>query len=338
MKIISDACSLKDARRVLIHEHIFCRFRTENYALAQRYLVEEFDRLQKLGVDAVIDTTTYVTPDTLSNVPTNSAVSVACSAGYYTERFISKRHRGLSAEELARLLTRKVRLGTGKGKFIPIMLKCGSGGTRPGKIEEKAIAAVAQVKSHTGMPMQIHSCDGAEEQYEIISRYSDQTNIMFCHIEMGMKTGRRLSPEATLERCLRILDRGNYIYFNDFGATRSEYQRNVFALVSTLVERGFSKQICVGTDSNWSVRGRRLLVRGVSAESPNARRYSYIHTHTIPNLRRSGISEESIEQICYRTGKDFALSGYFNVEGITQRTETSREKVSEEAGQLEMKF
>lgn len=308
MRLVDDLSNVKDTRRVLIHEHVFCRVRGENVDIAARYVTSEFQALERLGVDLVVDTTTYVTPDAMANVETTASVSVACSAGYYTERYIDRRHRAMSIEDLTESLLRKVQSGVGRRRLRPLMLKCGSGGAAPSRIEERAIAAVSRVKSETGLPLQVHSCDGAEEQHEIISRYCRDSDIMFCHIEMGMKTGRRLSPSDVLLRSLRILDRGNYIYFNDFGANPSAYQKAIFSLIKSLLSRGYGDQLCIGSDSNWSVKRGVVTVRGVPATSPNSRKYSYIYSHTIPNLRRAGVGDLDIEKMCFVNGKKFILA------------------------------
>lgn len=316
--------------KALIHEHVFCRTRPENRFLVERYLVQQFTEFDKLGIDLIVDTTTYVNPDVFLGMELPGRTKVGCCAGYYTDRYVPKNYRKLSVRELCLRLRRKVAGGVGNYRIHPIMLKAASSGSSPSASEARYIAAVSTVQAETGLPMQVHSCDGAEDQYNIINKYtSDHSKIMYCHVEMGMKTGKRLPYEEILTRCRAILNRGSYLYFNDFGKSNTHYKKEVIRLIKELIFEGYIEQMCIGTDSNWTVRRGQLKVRGVSIDSINSRKYTYMFTHTKYELMKYGVSKADFDMMALLNPAKFVRLGVQKMVSSLSCTPISNQRKSE---------
>jgi len=282
--------------KVLIHEHVFNRVRSQFQPDALLALREHLDALVAAGIGTIVDVTPYVAPGPFVRALRDHPLNIICCVGYYVERRVPRPYRSQSQDALAARLIRSFERGIGATAVRPGIIKVASGGAIPTPFERRAFAAAAIANRATGLPIMTHATHGGEHQLEImLGAGADARRIVLSHMEMMLKGRDAQSFDAVFESIRRCFTAGANGFFNDFGTTDSAYRRDVLRLVRALCREGFAGQILIGSDSHWTVRSGRLRFRGgTRLGNSGARTYAFTQQHIVPLLLQNGFTSTSI--------------------------------------------
>lgn len=281
--------------RVLVHEHIFCRASPADLPAASEYLSSQLSRLEEHGIGTVVDLTTYVLPDRYLAVLDQHPIHVVCCAGYYLLPKVPSAYRGLDERGLADRLREKMESGIGNRRIRPGVLKVASAGSELTRFERAAIRAAGVVQSEYRVPLITHACRGGRQQVqELLAVGADPRQILLSHTEMELKGRHSRSFDAVLGDLLWVLGKGASLFFGDFSVHDSPYRQQVLRLLRECYSRGYRRQLFISTDSFWSCRGGRVVVRGSAPSARYPRSYEYLFTLIVPLLTGAGFSASDI--------------------------------------------
>jgi phosphotriesterase-related protein len=266
--------------RTLMHEHIFCRIKEKNVPLASAYLRDELTRIKALGIDTIVDVTTYVSPETLLPILRDLDINIICCAGFYLNSKIPGAYRTYNVAALVDVMQRKITIGLGRSGV------------------KRTMEALAITQKVFGLPLQMHACRGGVQQLEfLMTKGADPEKIIICHHEMNLK-GRYALPFATvLDHAKAIVNQGSSLFIGDLPITKNTYRGAIIALIRQLVAEGHEDRIVLSVDSHWSCRSKGVYLRGVPLQKPHARKYGYIFSEVLPSLQRAGIHRNALDKM-----------------------------------------
>jgi phosphotriesterase-related protein len=281
--------------RVLVHEHLFCRVAPPDVPTACEYLSCQLARLADQGVKTVVDLTTYVLPDRFLRVLERHPVHVVCCAGYYLLAKVPAAYRHLDERGLTEKLREKMENGIGSRHILPGVIKVASSGLELTRFERDAIRAAGIVQSEYGVPVVTHACRGGRRQFlELLAAGANPQQVLLSHTEMELKGRHSRSFDAVLGDLLWVLERGGSLFFGDFSVRDSPYRQQVVRLLRECYLHGHQRQLFISTDSFWSCRGGRVVVRGSASGVLHPRSYDYVFRVIVPLLTSEGFSASDI--------------------------------------------
>ena len=246
--------------------------------------IKEFSELYDYGVRNIVDVTNMGMgrdPEYVREVAEKSGINIIQSTGFYKEPFLPDFVYDMDIDELADLIAKEIEEGiedTGiKAKVI------GEIGTSKDKIEameEKIFMASIKAHKKTGAIISTHTSLGtmALDQADMfIKEGVDPAKVVIGHQDLC----------GNLDQIKKLINLGFYVSFDTIGknnyfpdVTRAEY-------LLDLQENNMLDRIFFSMDIT---RKSNLKYKGGIG-------YTYLFTDFIPFIKKSGISQESIDKI-----------------------------------------
>ncbi len=284
--------------RTLMHEHVFCRVKEKHVPMASAYLREELTRIKAMGIDTIVDVTTYVSPEMLLPILRSVNINIVCCAGFYLTSKIPSAYRVHNVAALVDVMRRKITNGLGRSGVRPFMLKGATSSANFSALEKRTMEALAITQSEFALPLQMHACRGGVEQLDfLIAKGADPARIIICHHEMNLKGRYALRFATVLDQAKEIVNRGSSLFIGDLPMTNNVYRGAIVALIRQLVAEGHEERIVLSVDSHWSCRSKGVYLRGVPIQKPHARKYGYIFSEIMPSLQRAGIPQSALDKM-----------------------------------------
>lgn len=255
-----------DSRVYAPHEHLFCRFRTSDTDIAIPFVRNELAELARAGITDIVDLTAYTNPLRYSAFTEGSPVRVHGCIGFYLERYVPKRHRLLSAADLALVLRRKMSRVSGSVDIAAIKVAATSGSLS--SFERRAFEAAAIASSELDLPVITHSPRGfRDHQRTLVGHGVPPERIALSHPEMDLKGRSARTWDEVYSDMLACVEAGSYLCLTDFTKTGSAADDSRIQFVVDLVGAGHTERLMVSADASWRVHRGKASVRNSSPGS-----------------------------------------------------------------------
>ncbi len=291
----------------LMHEHIFVK----NPELEHNYPSPEWDEegmhstalagmqaLADRGIETLVDLTVIGlgrSIERIARVAESSPVKIVVAAGYYTQKdlpaFFHNHGPGLHAdvpEPLVEMFVRDISEGiSGTGiKAGMIKVVTDQWGITPDI--ERVMAAAAEAHRQTGVPITTHTNaahKGGLEQQEFFKRH----DVPLEHVVIG-----HCGDSTDLDYLRTLMDAGSPIGMDRFGMDIMADEGDRIDTVVALCEQGYADRLTLSHDASFFSVNMEPSVR--NRIMPNWH-HRYISDTLLPEMRRRGVSDETIEQI-----------------------------------------
>jgi phosphotriesterase-related protein len=286
----------------LMHEHVFVLSPEIEKTSAewdeqgvQATAVQRLQELKDRGVDTIVDLTVIglgrFIPRIVSVARLVPAINIIAATGVYTYNDVPMyfHFRGPGtilggAEPMTELFVREIREGIGDTGVRAGILKCATdrAGITPGV--ERILRAVAQAHRQTGTPITTHTPTppepwGLEQQRILAEEGVDLTQVVIGHSGGTLDTAYHES----------IIANGSYVGFDHFGIAMFTLAERIEA-VKVLCDRGHADRIVLSHDAMCHVDWFPPSMSSAWKEW----RWTYIPEDVLPQMLRSGISEDDI--------------------------------------------
>lgn len=291
----------------LMHEHLVVGFAgiTQNYPelLGADYVDRVVDGLKKAkegGVDTVVDATTLDLGrdvNLMAEASRLSGVNIIACTGWWFD--VPRFFEGVSADQLARLFIREIRVGMCGTDIKAGMLKAASDISGVTPAEEVILRGVARAHLETGVPIMLHSyAPGRVAERQLAVLRKEGVNLRRVKVDHSNDT-------TDVEYLIWILGQGCYLGLDRYPG------RNVSPMARTktmkeLIEAGYADRLLPSHDC--------LLVR-VQADNAemseeerlrlNPHGYLYVNKVVFPWLREMGVSESTLDRLCVTGPRNF---------------------------------
>ena len=286
-----------------------------NRDVHQPELVEpELALFTALGGKTLVDASPIglrVDPRAYERLSENLDVNIVVSTGLYAESFWPKRFLEMKESELAALMVHEIEEGIDGSEIRAGHIKIGC--NRLSERETRALRAGARAAIETGIMLQVHTggaflspTDTLQMASILVDEGVNLERVLFAHMDQFVMqtdlkryiTNHEKASALQLETIQQVLDTGANIGFDCFGVHEnkeinyyiqaSDYDR--MAALFTLITRGYSGQITLGTDV-----GQRLYYRRNGGAG-----YGRILDFVVPTLQALEVSERDLANLTHR--------------------------------------
>jgi phosphotriesterase-related protein len=162
--------------------------------------------------------------------------------------------------------------------------------------ERTVLRAAARVQRETGVPVCLHSCEGARSQFDrLVEAGADPERLYFSHVEAEFGwEGRTLKEQA---RYLEAICReGGSLFFNNYLFEFDTPHEDMMYLMHALADRGYLHRLLFGMDVNFGVADDGRIWMEAEREHPEcaARTWETIYGGFIPLLKRWGFTDAEV--------------------------------------------
>jgi len=296
---VSEKISASDLGLTLVHEHIFNKFPINRQEESLSFTKKELEKLQKYGVETIIDLTPYTNLNIYEEIINSSPVQIICCIGFYLPKYIKASDKSLSQELLITQLSKKIEKGIGKLKIKPGILKIAGNHNILTSLEEKIYSVIGSLQNKYSLPIASHSPKGSYEQFNVLVKNgANPKKIFFAHLDQGF-LGKKFNLVDRQREIDFLLKQGSFIQFSEFGNTTEFKTQRLLIMKKILLDicnKGFINQILISSDSNWRwKRGKICLKNSYKRGIPNS--FEYTFKIIIPYLRSIGFKENQIDEI-----------------------------------------
>jgi len=162
--------------------------------------------------------------------------------------------------------------------------------------ETKIMRAAARVQSETGVPLCLHSCEGARNQLDILVRHgADPERLYFSHVEAEFGwEGRTLQEEARYLEA--ICSEGGSLFFNNYLFEFDTPHEALMYLMHYLMDRGHLNRLLFGMDVSFQIDDDGYVWAEGEKEHPETRQRTWeaIYTGFVPLLRSRGFTDQHL--------------------------------------------
>lgn len=300
---VQGALEPQQQRLTLIHEHITTDFigaekvKQPQYdrELAVRTILPYLQALREQGVHTLVECTpNYIGRDVglLQELSEASGLNILTNTGYYAA--VDKKYLPQHAfvEDAATVSTRWEEEwvngidGTG---IRPGFIKLGVGKGPLDEVEEKLLVAGIQLSKKSGLPIYVHTGDGAaaQSEYEIITREAlAPEKLIWVHAQNG-----------TDEERIALAKRGVWISLDGVSLPRID---KYVHMIQVLKDNRLLSRLLISHDDGWSVENDAGDISLKLFGNGNTAPYTSIFEQLIPKLKASGFSDREIALIMIR--------------------------------------
>ena len=283
----------------LMHEHVFVQ--SEGVAAnfpslwnAEEQTASARQQLQGLldaGVRTIVDLTVLGLGrdiPRLIQVVGDIPLNIIVATGLYTYDELPHYFQSRDENAMADLFVNDITEGIQRTQVKAAVLKCAT--DEPGVTAgvEKVLRAVARAHRRTGVPISTHTHPatrrGLEQQAIFAAEGVDLSRVVVGHSGDSEDIGY-------LEE---LLKRGSYIGMDRFGVDIYLTTEKRVAVIATLCEKGYAKQMVLAHDASCSIDW--FPQEGLRAAVPNWH-FRHISEDVLPALRKAGVTEEQIEEM-----------------------------------------
>jgi phosphotriesterase-related protein len=309
---VSGAVSSKDIGKTLIHEHFLFGMPGYNgdvtlgafdYEAALEKCKQEISKIQKLGVNTVVDGTPNECgrdPAFLKALSQATGINIVCSTGYYNESsgaapYFNER-AGFTCNDIVREICEtfvtEISNGIAQSGVKAGIIKIATSYNNISDFERKVFLAAAAAQKETGVPIITHTHEGTmgEEQADLLIAEGANPN----KIIIGHMDGNR-----DISYHIRILKRGVNISLDRFGLRTHNFPQDDerIALLLGLIGAGYEKQIMLSHDTvNWWLGRKRNYTKEIM-ESHKTYHMAHVIADIVPELLAAGVSQKTIETL-----------------------------------------
>ncbi|MGQ9683452.1 MAG: hypothetical protein ACUVX9_13000 [Anaerolineae bacterium] len=294
---------LESLGETMMHEHVFFWNWGQEHKRAASigYARDELNKLAACGAGTVVD----VGPRPERNMAwyeelaPQVPLNIIVSTGYYLESMTPEPWRSQSEGECADRMRRELLEGINGTRIRAALIKAASDKAELTDWEKKVLRAAATVQSETGVPLCLHSCEGARTQFDWLVRHgADPERLYFSHVEAEFGwEGRTLREEAKyLEAIAR---EGGSLFFNNYLFEFDTPHEDMMYLMHYLLDKGYLHRILFGMDVNFDVADDGRIWLEAEKEHPEtaARTWEAIYKGYVPLVQRWGFTDREIKTI-----------------------------------------
>lgn len=300
----------KDLGWTLMHEHIFVKnpelegnFPNPEWDEERMYSLA-LDGMQSLldrGITTIVDLTVMGLGrniQRIQRVAQATDINIVVATGYYTQRdlpaFFHVHGPGMIAdgsEPLVDMFVSDIRDGiAGTGvKAAMIKVVTDKYGITPDV--ERVLAAAAEAHQETGAPITTHTSaehrNGIEQQEFFRKRDVDLRRVVIGHC----------GDTIDLDYLRELMDNGSSIGMDRFGMDIMASEQDRIDTVFRLCELGYADRLTLSHDASFFSANMEPSLRNRLMPNWNHRTIS---DRVLPELRRRGVEEDTLEQIMVR--------------------------------------
>ncbi len=286
--------------QTMMHEHIFFwNWGQEHKRPASiAYARGELNKLAACGANTVVDVGPMPTRNMAwyQELAPQISLNVIFSTGFYLEGRTPEPFRSLGEDACVERFRKELLEGIQDSGLRAGLIKAGSSRAELTAWEQKVLRAAARVQRETGVPLCLHSCEGARSQFDLLTRAgADPQRLYFSHVEAEFGwEGRTLREEA---RYLEAICReGGSLYFNNYLFEFDTPHEDLMYLMHYLLDRGYLNRLLFGMDFNYDIDddGRIWLEAEKEHPETRARTWEAIYTGFVPLVKSWGFTDEHI--------------------------------------------
>lgn len=300
VQTISGRIAARTLGHTQCHEHIFLR-RGPSFACNPALCMDDFEKsLQELkryraaGGDAIVDAQPgFFGRDVpaLCRLSAQSGVKIIAVTGFHKLQFLETDaplrtlpQKALTDHFISELQTGMIQPDGGRSAARAGLVKCAF---EKGGWDEPAyhalFEAAAAAAAHTGAPVMVHT-EAGNDVLSLIEWFRRRGvapgRLLICHLD-------RTNPDADYHR--QVLRTGCTLCYDSIHRYKYVSDAQELALLRTVLDAGFSQQLVLSLDTtNQRLRAYHSPDMGLD----------YILTEYIPMLRRAGISEMQLLDMC----------------------------------------
>lgn len=280
----------------LPHEHIFTDLRgpqvagyaqgepSQVVATIAPFLME----ISRLGVNSLVECSTIGVgrnPSILREVALSTGLNIVAPTGVYRDAYVPERLKERSIHELADLWVKDIIEGMDGTDIKAGFIKMAVSDEGISALEAKNLHAAVIAAQHTGAAIACHTIGGqlAFDVLDLLARFGmDLKRFIWTHAQ----------SESDTSYHLKAAQRGAIISIDAIGSGWAPDDAMLMA-TANLIDAGFSDQILLSHDAGWydpSQPDGHPLPDGI-------RGYTALFDTFLPQLRSSGINEETITKI-----------------------------------------
>jgi phosphotriesterase-related protein len=294
---------LEQLGETMMHEHVFFwNWGEEHKRQASiAYAREQLSKLAAHGARTVVD----VGPRPARNIgwyqelAPQTEISIVLSTGFYLEAYTPEPYRSVSEDACADRFRQELLDGIMGSSVRAGLIKAAGNKAVLTEWERKILRAAARVQRETGVPVCLHSCEGARNQFDaLVAAGADPERLYFSHVEAEFGwEGRTLREEAKyLESICR---EGGSLFFNNYLFEFDTPHEDMMYLMHYLLDRGYLNRLLFGMDVNFNVADDGRIWAEAEKEHPEtaARTWEAIYTGYVPLLKAWGFTDAHIRTI-----------------------------------------
>lgn len=283
-------------RFILPHEHMSIDLSKEKNnddcrlnVLSDGY--NELVTLKKQGIKAIFDCSNRGMGrdfETYKKIQEEFDIPIFCGTGYYKDPFMPEEVEKLDVLSMANLmikeLTSEVECGF-KASYI------GEIGTSHNKItlnERKLFEAAVIAHHQTQAPILTHTTLGSlgiEQVRFFKEKQVDPKKIIISHVDL----------KDDFDSIVELLNEGVYVGFDTIGKLNYLSDEKRVQWIVKLVELGYEKQLILSLD----------ITRKSHLKENGGIGYGYFMENFIEKLKSSGMSEKTLDNLCYQNPLDW---------------------------------
>lgn len=287
--------------KTLIHEHVATDFigaeqvRQPQYeqSLGIETVLPHLLKLKELGFATLVECTpNYIGRDVrlLAELSSLSGMQILTNTGYYAavdKKYLPRHAYEENADALAARWLKEWTEGIEGTQIRPGFIKLGVDKGPLDSIEAKLLLAGIQVSKASGLPIYVHTGDGAaaRSEYELLLQEGlPPDHLIWVHAQNG-----------TDEERIALARKGVWISLDGVNADRMD---RYLAMIQVLREQHLLSKVLISHDDGWSVErdstGQvRLDVFGFGNEQP----YTAITEKLLPGLEAAGYNKAELDSL-----------------------------------------
>jgi phosphotriesterase-related protein len=292
-----------DLGRTLVHEHVAVDFIGAARTSPDRYDSQRafdlarphFERLRRDGVKTLVECTPRFigrNPALLVRLSRDTGLQILTNTGWYAavqHRFLPPEAQSESIDQIAARWLREWTEGLDGTGVRPGFLKLGTGSGPLPPVDAKLVRAAARVHRTTGLPVAIHTGDGAAALDELKLLREEGVRpeaLIWVHAQND--------PGPIQIEAARL---GAWISLDGYSLSGPNVLRYP-AMVVAHREAGTLNRVLLSHDDGWAVdgdapSGNKLTLFGNGNPIP----YSSLFSQLIPDLRARGFSDADLQQV-----------------------------------------
>ncbi|HEX8487932.1 MAG TPA: hypothetical protein VF642_05255 [Propionibacteriaceae bacterium] len=255
-----------DLGRTDAHEHVFLASPAlpgEEFSDPDR-AAEELQQVKASGIDAVVDLTTIGLgrrPAALADVSRRAVVHIVAATGYHRDAHYRSDHWVSAAcrEHLLAAVLADIEVGIdltdwtspfrASSESRAGIVKAGASYHRISSTEQLRLEVCAEAAARTGTPLAVHTEIGtsADDVLDVVEAAGlPAARVLLAHLDRN--------PDA--EHHAHLVARGATLVYDTVGRVKYRPESTLLDLCATMVERGLTAHLMLGTDV-----GRRSTLR-----------------------------------------------------------------------------
>jgi predicted metal-dependent phosphotriesterase family hydrolase len=303
IQTLRGAVDLDALGQTMMHEHVFFwNWGEENKRSASiAHARQELARLAACGANTLVDVGPLPTRNIAwyEDLAPQVDINIILSTGFYLENYTPEPYLSLSEAACMERFRQELYQGISGSGVRAGLIKAASNRATLTAWEEKVLRAAGKVQHETGVPVCLHSCEGARSQFDLLVKAgADPERLYFSHIEAEFGwEGRSLREEARYLEA--ICKEGGSLFFNNFLFEFDTPVEDMMYLMHYLLDRGYLNRLLFGMDVNFNIDDGGRIWAEAEKEHPEtrARTWEAIYTGFIPLLKRWGFTSEHINTI-----------------------------------------